>query len=237
MKIDRQSIEWARTYKTLLADFTRMLGGDAITPARAAIARNIAVMQCELALMANRFAASGRGASAEELQEFLKISSTVAGLMESVGLAKPQEPIPDQREAENDLAFLRDAFQRVIGARLEEESRGVFRDKDDNIIDASTHVLGCACEPCQWRRDNPETALGNASTEPMVQSWTMEEPEPHREPLAIAKPPPPPPVLRIAPTPDRQPLDLLADGDTRSTTQKYYDWVSSGGLNNWWGPV
>jgi hypothetical protein len=29
----------------------------------------------------------------------------------------------------------------------------------------------------------------------------------------------------------------LAGGDTRSTTQRFYDWADSGGLANWWGVV
>src|SRR5438477_11698779 len=79
---------WAQRYRKHMAAYVKLLGGaDNITPINRAIVRSAAIMQTELELMAQKFAASGStGATREDLLLFTQTSSTVQSLLESVGL-------------------------------------------------------------------------------------------------------------------------------------------------------
>ena len=130
MSADRQSLAWAKTFKELLDGFTEALGGENITPARRAIARTVATLQTELSVLGDRFAASGRGASADDLNQFLKISATVASLLESVGLDQSQPASQNPPAADGTRAKLESLLTSLVRARQEEEAQGVFRDAD-----------------------------------------------------------------------------------------------------------
>jgi hypothetical protein len=193
---DRRTV-WTARYRELLSGFTEALGGEAITPTRKAMAQTLAVLQCQLLTLSDRFANS-QGGSADEMLQFLKISSAITELLAASGLTQIlQQPIADPREAEEAEDFLRKAFEGVMGVRLEEESRGIFRDRDNNVIDISAHVTGCACEPCQWRRDHPDIIPASPAINRI--------PAAQKAPAIVAASSPPAPQLRVVPHPQPQP--------------------------------
>jgi hypothetical protein len=152
--VDPKTIAWTKTYKALLADFIKALGGENITPARRAIARNVATLQTELNMLTHRFAANGRGASTEDLAEFLKVSAMATSMMESVGLARPCEPIPDKYDEAADKAALLRAFDAVM--------------RQNEQADTSDHVAGCRCVACEYKRERatvPASDPGNSIVE------------------------------------------------------------------------
>jgi hypothetical protein len=81
MTASPQSIEWAKTFRSLLADYTAALGGERISPVRRATARQLATLSTELSVLGDRFCASGSGASTDDLNRFLRISETVGSLL------------------------------------------------------------------------------------------------------------------------------------------------------------
>jgi hypothetical protein len=81
------SIEWAKTFRSFLADYTAALGGERISPVRRATARQLAILSTELSVLGDRFCASGSGASTDDLNRFLRISDTIGSLLSSVGLS------------------------------------------------------------------------------------------------------------------------------------------------------
>ena len=154
MSAHRQSLAWAKTFKELLDGFTEALGGENITPARRAIARTVATLQTELSVLGDRFAASGRGASADDLNQFLKISATVASLLESVGLDQSQPASQNPPAADGTRAKLESLLTSLVRARQEEEAQGVFRDADGNIItDPERLAIEQAIHDLKLKRD------------------------------------------------------------------------------------
>jgi hypothetical protein len=138
MTEDRQSV-WVRTYKELLAGFVAALGGpERITPTQKATARTIAVLQTELQMLASRFASGGRGASAEDLNQFLKVSATVATLMDSVGLTKQQPPVAVDASADAARAALEGHLVSLLKVAEEDKERdaatGIFHGEDGNPV-------------------------------------------------------------------------------------------------------
>jgi hypothetical protein len=196
---DARTLAWAKTYLELRQGFTEALGGEQITAPRKALADTLAVAQTELAMLSSRFASSGGGASAADLQIFIKLSDTVGALLESAGLGKSmrEQAIPDPHDAERDAAALRDIFERIVGARQEEEARGIFRDRDGTIINTASHPAGCCCEPCTWRRNQDTTVSASpagdstpaAASEPAVVSTTTPPPRNLRVVPPLAPPP------------------------------------------------
>ena len=154
MSADRQSLAWAKTFKELLDGFTEALGGENITPARRAIARTVATLQTELSVLGDRFAASGRGASVDDLNLFLKISATVASLLESVGLSKLGPPPSEDPPVGGAHTKLGAILTSLVRARQEEEAQGVFRDADGNIItDPERLAIEQAIHDLKLKRD------------------------------------------------------------------------------------
>jgi hypothetical protein len=110
-------------YKALLADFTTALGGEAISPARKALAVQLASLQAQLLGLNDKFA-NGSG-SADDVSQFLKFSSAITDVLSTAGLAQAMrdQRIPSAREAEDERAALKAAFGRVIAMRRQDAER------------------------------------------------------------------------------------------------------------------
>jgi hypothetical protein len=119
---DQRSVFISR-YKSLLDDFTESLGGEAISPARKALAVQLASLQAQLLGLNDKFA-NGSG-SADEVNQFLKFSSAITDLLSTAGLAQAMrdQRIPSAREAEDERAALKAAFGRVIAMRRQDAAR------------------------------------------------------------------------------------------------------------------
>jgi hypothetical protein len=207
MATDPKTLAWARTYQQLLAGLT---GGAEISPARKALCDALAVIQTELTVMASRFASNGGGASAADLQLFLKLTDSVTSLLDGAGLRQSLQAPSDPREAENDAKALSDAFKRTIGARLHEEDRGIFRDRAGAIIDTADHPAGCRCVPCSWCRKHqeivPASTVGNRIPEAPSESAIVRAPSPPAPRLRVVEAAPQP-----APCPQVEPARLVGD--------------------------
>jgi hypothetical protein len=134
MTADRQTMAWARQYQEFLNGFVEALGGEQITPIRRALASQLATLQTELARLSDRFAAGGKGASSEDLNQFLKISGQISELLRSAGLtAAQQAPVVDQRgdDAREKLVAL---LTNLARCKQEDEANGIFRDASGAII-------------------------------------------------------------------------------------------------------
>jgi hypothetical protein len=178
MTVDRRTVAWAKTYRETLRNLFDSLGGEEnVAPAKLAIARTLAVLQTELSVLTDRFAADGRGGSPDDINRFLKISDTVASLLAALGLGKPLQQ-SGQNHAENAHAALQAVLEGIMRVRADEEAKGIFRDRAGSVIDNRGHVEGCECEPCCWRRSTARDANANNAAVP------------HHEPLAVANPAP-----------------------------------------------
>jgi hypothetical protein len=133
--IDPRSVQWAEKYKKLLAGYTE---GNRLTPLQREIVENVVTLQVELSMLTNRFLASGRGGEPADIALFLKLSNTVAELLNSAGLGPSQIAVaskPDESAKEKLqtifsglLAQRRAEAEQAAQLKAEEEQRGVFRD-------------------------------------------------------------------------------------------------------------
>jgi hypothetical protein len=230
MTADRQTVAWAKRYQELLRDFTETLGGENISPARRATVRTIATLQTELSVLGDRFAANGRGASPDDLSLFLKISATVGGLLESVGLGQPlrQYSVDENPPAECAHTKLHAILTNLIRARKAEEAQGIFRDGDGNIIsDLQRLAIEQAIFDLKQQRDAIDSSTAPADIEVVPPSL----------PVAPCEAPPVDPaaqnVIRIHRTsaPSTPPVA------EKSTTQRFLEWNATGGgseqIINW----
>jgi hypothetical protein len=120
---DRRDL-YASRYAELLDDFTAALGGPNIPPVKRAMAKTLAVMNCQLLTLGDRFANS-QGGSADDMAQFLKVSTAVTDLFASLGLshAMQQTPIANPRETDDLRAALKAAFERVMEQRRQDAAR------------------------------------------------------------------------------------------------------------------
>jgi hypothetical protein len=129
-----RSTQWAAKYRELLKGYVSLMGGDAITPTRRALAETISTLQCELSQLTDRFANAGKGGSSEDLALFLKLSGNVAELLQGAGLAPTvQQPVSDSG-GDDALEKLSIAFKNIACAREQDEAAGIFRDSDGSVI-------------------------------------------------------------------------------------------------------
>ena len=151
MSADRRTAAWAAKYSELLQTFADALGGDDIPPAKLAICRTIATLQTELSVLGNQFANGAVGA--DDLNKYIKISATVGTLLQSIGLDQVlQKPPVDQSRGGDAHEKLMEILDKIVAARVFEESKGVFRNRNGDVLDNTNHVEGCECKPCHWRR-------------------------------------------------------------------------------------
>jgi hypothetical protein len=218
MTVDRRTAAWAARYQELLQGLTHALGSD-IPPAKLAICRTAAVLQTELTMLGDQFA-SGRGASGDDLNTFIKISATIGGLLQSIGLDQvlQRPPTNDRASGDDARAKLLAMVNNHVRARETEHAQGIFRDNQHRVI-TNPERLQIAQEI--YRLQQQAEAIDNDTTPP-----------PAAEPLVITKvPPPPPPDLRVvkpASSKPAPPSDIpgmyAAAGTELSTTEKFYQW-------------
>ena len=198
MSTDRR---WAAKFQELLQGFTDALGGDNIPPAKLAICRTIATLQTQLTVMGDQFANGAVGA--DDLNTFMKVAATVGSLLQSIGLDQVlQKPPVDQSRGSDAHAKLEEAFNKIIAARVFEESKGVFRTRNGDVLDNTGHVEGCECEPCHWRRGASDEEAAEAAEWRNKFIGRAIAPPRHRavaEPVVVASKaePPSPPALTI----------------------------------------
>src|ERR1035437_6715143 len=130
MSADRRTTQWAERYSLLLRSHLESMGSN-VSAAKRALAETISTLQCELAVLQDKLASGGRGGDAGDLTLFLKLSSTVAELLESAGL-KQSTTVDHSGDAARDK--LAAAIHGLIRARELEEAAGVFRDGDGSVI-------------------------------------------------------------------------------------------------------
>ena len=213
MSADRRTAAWAAKYSELLQAFTDALGGDNIPPAKLAICRTIATLQTELSVLGDQFANGAVGA--DDLNKYIKISATVGTLLQSIGLDQVlQKPPVDQSRGGDAHEKLMEIFDKIVAARVFEESKGVFRNRNGDVLDNTNHVEGCECEPCHWRRGVGDVEAAEAAEWRNKFIGRAIEPPRHREPVVVAskaEPPPPPALTIVAGTdavcPETKPAD------------------------------
>jgi hypothetical protein len=213
---DRQAA-WTKRYGELLKEFIAALGGESITPTMRATAKVLATLQTELSLLSDRFATTGRGASADDLSLFLKLAEKVADLLESIGLGpKPQSHSADDCDAPPKLDAI---LTGIIRARHEEEAQGVFRDAEGNFItDPDRLSIERQIYALKQKRDGAQPAVA-----------------------LLAPPSPSPPPPPAAPAPNvariREDAQMPDDGPQKTSTQLFYESFADGSSSNYWGPV
>ena len=201
MTVDRRTAAWAARYQELLQGLTHALGSD-IPPAKLAICRTAAVLQTELTMLGDQFA-SGRGASGDDLNTFIKISATIGGLLQSIGLdhVLQKPPAIDHASGDDARAKLLAMVTNHVRARETEAQQGIFRDNQHRVI-TNPERLQIAQQIYALQQRAEAIDNGTAAVQPSSDSHP---PEP---PLTItkAKSPPPAPlrVVRTAP-PNRLP--------------------------------
>ncbi|WP_020187728.1 hypothetical protein [Methylopila sp. 73B] len=80
---------WARRLRDLLAIYASDLGGaENMTEAEKSLVRRAATLSVELELLEQRFAASGKGASAPDLDLYGRMTNTLRRLLECTGLER-----------------------------------------------------------------------------------------------------------------------------------------------------
>ena len=131
------------------------------------------MLQTELGVLTDRLASGGRGGSAEDLAMYLKLSDTIAELMQTAGLgAQLQAPLVDQARGNDATAKLTAMLDSLIRVRDEEAAAGVFRDEAGNEI---TDPQRLALEKEIYRLQRARDALDNATTTDVtptpVQPW------------------------------------------------------------------
>jgi hypothetical protein len=178
MTEDRRTIAWAQKYRELLRGYVDAMGGAGITAPRRALAEQISVLQTELGMLTDRFASGGRGGSTEDLAMYLKLSDSATELMRSAGLgASLEAPIVDHARGDDARDKLREAFDKIIAARDEDERHGIFHDASGAVITDPTR-LALAQQIYDLQRQAEA-----------IDSGTTIEPAP--EPMVITKVPPP----------------------------------------------
>jgi hypothetical protein len=133
-EIDRRSLEWAQRYRELLEGYIEAMGGKSITPIRRVLAENLATLGAELSALTDRFLASGRGGNAEDLQLYLKLSGVIADLLREAGLSLAKQSAIIDPPGESARAKLEAIIGGLIDQRRAEESKGVYRDSNGDII-------------------------------------------------------------------------------------------------------
>jgi hypothetical protein len=248
MITDRRTAAWAAKYKELLQGLTHALG-DNPPPAKLAICRTAAILQTELSTLGDQFA-SGAGASADDLNTFMKISATIGGLLQSIGLDQVlQKPPIEQNGVAGARAELQQLFDRIAARRDLEESKGVYRDREGNVLDSVGHVQGCECMPCRWRRSvTDEEADAAAEWRKRFTRVATPQPPNRAEPAPIVKVPPtlPPELKLVEPAePPARAADTLTHAQLKErakqpsfpqpasiepdTTQRFLEWSARGG--------
>jgi hypothetical protein len=198
---------WTKRYGELLRDFTESLGGEQITPTRRAMAKTLASLQTQLLALNDKFASSG--GSPDEMAQFLRISTAITDLLAAAGVGQTirEQSVPTTRETEDLTAELRHALNFALSNRLDEQACGIFRDRNNEIVDTADHPQGCRCQPCTWHRERQDIVavsdIGNVI------------PEAPHEP-AVVKAPAPLPQLRVVqkPAPPSQPVSPPAKAES-----------------------
>lgn len=242
MKEDR-SIAWAVKYRELLRGYTDFLGGKEITPTRRALAETISTLQCELSMLTDRFASSGRGGSAEDIALFLRLSNNISDLLQSAGLAPSQQPIVDARNGDDALEVLCAAFKKLTSARTQDEAAGIFRDGTGNVITDPTRLAIAqqiyALAQMAKAIDSGEVPSTNVETLLLAPPREAEPAAPAAAPASTPnvvdlKAPRAPETRRRAPEPS-SPAPVVADQSTKTSTDLFYEHDATG--RPWWGPV
>jgi hypothetical protein len=226
-----QRLIWAARYRELLEGFTEALGGESITPTRKAMAKTLATLQAQLSTLSDRFA-NTQGGTPDDVAQFLKISDTIATLLESVGLkqAMQQPVVNDGTDAREELQAI---LNRLFEAQLTEEKHGVFRHRrSEKLIDNRDHIDGCMCEPCVWQRNASPEEIAEAIEWRSHHGMSAPPGVVVPEPSPVSPSSPKPPVLTVAkseppapPPPAPVPPPLVAE---KTTTEKYFEWAASG---------
>jgi hypothetical protein len=168
MTTDRRTAAWAARYQELLQGFVAAMGGEAIAPMRRALARSLATLQCELLCLSDRFAVSGKGASVDDLNLFIKISDTIESLLATAGLNKspPSQHSNQNPLGENATSELAALLGNLVRARQEEETQGIFRDEKGNIItDPERLAIEQAIHDLKLKRDAIDNGTAPASVD------------------------------------------------------------------------
>jgi hypothetical protein len=91
---------WARRFADIIVLHTNDLGGvDYVSAAESSIIRRAAAESVELELLEQRFAKNGKGASAEDLDLYARISNSLRRHLEALGLKRVARDItPDLKD-------------------------------------------------------------------------------------------------------------------------------------------
>jgi hypothetical protein len=88
MTVDGRSV-WSRRFRDVMELHVSDLGGtDVVSTAEQSICRRIATLTTELELLELRFAQSGKGASAEDLDLYARISNSLDRKLQTIGLKR-----------------------------------------------------------------------------------------------------------------------------------------------------
>ena len=88
MTVDGRSV-WSRRFRDVMDLHITDLGGtDVVSTAEQSICRRIATLTTELELLELRFAQSGKGASAEDLDLYARISNSLDRKLQTIGLKR-----------------------------------------------------------------------------------------------------------------------------------------------------
>jgi hypothetical protein len=114
-------LAWGRRLRDIMMLHTNDLGGaDFVSAAEASIIRRAATETVELELIEFRFAKNGKGASAEDLDLYARISNSLRRHLEALGLKRVAKDItPDTLE--------------TIAAEIEAERNATEQDQRDDI--------------------------------------------------------------------------------------------------------
>jgi hypothetical protein len=103
MTVDGRSV-WSRRFRDVMDLHITDLGGtDVVSTAEQSICRRIATLTTELELLELRFAQSGKGASAEDLDLYARISNSLDRKLQTIGLKRVARDVtPTLRDYLND---------------------------------------------------------------------------------------------------------------------------------------
>jgi hypothetical protein len=119
---DQRSKVWTQKYRELLAGLIESAGGeDQVSATRRVTLNMIATLQTQMVMLSVRFASDATGATSDDINQYLKMSSNVAELMQAAGLSKQQQQAPVDYSAARDK--LHDILLGIIQARTEDDAK------------------------------------------------------------------------------------------------------------------
>jgi hypothetical protein len=215
-----RTTQWATKYNSLLQSHLESMGSN-VSPAKRALAETIATVQCELAVLQDKLAGSGRGGDNADLTLFLRLSGSVTELMSSAGLG--QQQTTTNQDGGDALKKLTDMFNNIVRANEEDEAAGIFHIGGVLVTDPAAIVLERWIYALEQMRDNPPPLVAAASPAPATPAPASPA-SPAANVVDLQRG-----VRRAPPIPT--PAPIVAEP---TSTQRFLEWSAAGGNGDSW---